>query len=60
VTEARAVLVARLGHVLAARLGALVVARQNVIVCGGMGAGKTSLLRALTNEVPSARRLVRA
>jgi type IV secretory pathway ATPase VirB11/archaellum biosynthesis ATPase len=60
VTEARAVLVARPGHVLAARLGALVVARQDVVVCGGMGAGKTAVLRALTNEVPSARRLVRA
>lgn len=58
-TEDRAVLVARLRHVLAARLAAVVMARQNIVVCGVTAAGKTSLLRPVTIEVPPARRLVR-
>ncbi len=58
-TDDRAVLVARLRHVLAARLAAVVVARQNIIVCGGVGAGKTSLLRALIDDVRPAWGLVR-
>ena len=58
-TEERAVLVASLRQVLAARLAAVVVARQHIIVCGATGAGKTSLLRGLSNAVPPARRLVR-
>ena len=58
-TEDRAVLVARLRHVFAARLAAVVMAGQNIVVCGVTGAGKTSLLRGLSNEVPPARRLVR-
>ena len=53
-TDDRAVLVARLRHVLAARPAAAVAARQNIIVCGGVGAGKTSL-RTLSNEVPTVR-----
>ena len=57
-TDDRAVLVASLRQVLAARLAAVVVARQHIIVCGATGAGKTSLLRGLSSEVPPARRLV--
>ena len=58
-TDDRAVLVARLRHVLAARLAAVVVAPQSIIVCGGVGADKTSLLRALIDDVRPAWGLVR-
>ncbi|MBI2168987.1 MAG: CpaF family protein [Actinobacteria bacterium] len=43
---------------LAAFLAALVRARKNVIVAGGTSVGKTTLLRALVNEIPSHERLV--
>jgi len=40
-------------HRLAEFLRALVLARQNVIVSGGTQAGKTTLCRALRNEIPA-------
>lgn len=43
---------------LEAFLGALVRARKNIIIAGGTGVGKTTLLRALLNEVPAEERLV--
>ena len=43
---------------LAAFLSAAVRARRNIIVAGGTGTGKTTLLRALLNEVPAHERLV--
>ena len=43
---------------LASFLSAAVRARRNIIVAGGTGTGKTTLLRALLNEVPSHERLV--
>lgn len=39
-------------------LTACVHARRNILVVGDMGAGKTSLLRALGREIPPAERLV--
>ena len=39
-------------------LAAAVRARKNIIICGGVDAGKTTLLRALLNEVPPGERLV--
>lgn len=39
-------------------LAAAVRARKNMIICGGVDAGKTTLLRALLNEVPHHERLV--
>ncbi|MGW7048535.1 CpaF family protein [Streptomyces avermitilis] len=39
-------------------LTACVQARMNILVVGDMGAGKTSLLRALGREIPAAERLV--
>jgi len=39
-------------------LGAAVRARRNIVVAGGTGTGKTTLLRALINEVPACERLV--
>lgn len=44
--------------VVAGFLAAAVRARRNVIVAGGTGTGKTTLLRALLNEVPWTERLV--
>ncbi len=39
-------------------LRALVKARKNIIVAGGTGVGKTTMLRALLNELPPQERLV--
>jgi Flp pilus assembly CpaF family ATPase len=43
---------------LQALLAALVAARKNILVAGGTDVGKTTLLRALLNEIPAAERLV--
>jgi pilus assembly protein CpaF len=45
-------------HSLHQFLSAAVRARRNMIICGGTGSGKTTMLRALLNEVPSLERLV--
>jgi pilus assembly protein CpaF len=45
-------------HRVAAVLAAAVRSRRNLIVAGGTGTGKTTLLRALLNEVPPSERLV--
>jgi Flp pilus assembly CpaF family ATPase len=39
-------------------LGGAVRARMNLLVCGGMGDGKTTLLRALASDIPAEHRLV--
>jgi len=39
-------------------LGAAVRARTNLLICGGMGDGKTTLLRALASEIAPEERLV--
>ena len=39
-------------------LTAMVLSRQNVIICGGTGVGKTTLLRAMCNAIPPTERLV--
>jgi pilus assembly protein CpaF len=45
-------------HSLRCFLSAAVKARRNIIVCGGTGSGKTTMLRALLNEVPPDERIV--
>jgi Flp pilus assembly CpaF family ATPase len=45
-------------HALRELLSAAVQARKNIIVCGGVDAGKTTMLRALINEIPRDERLV--
>lgn len=47
-----------LDDVAAEFLAAAVRARLNIIVSGGTNAGKTTLLRALVNEIPATERLV--
>jgi Flp pilus assembly CpaF family ATPase len=39
-------------------LGAAIRARLNLLICGGMGDGKTTLLRALASDIPPEERLV--
>jgi Flp pilus assembly CpaF family ATPase len=43
-----------LGHFLSAAVGA----RKNIMIAGATNAGKTTLLRALANEIPSHERLI--
>lgn len=43
---------------LASLLAALVRARRNILIAGGQGVGKTTLLRALLHECPPAERIV--
>ena len=45
-------------HVLASFLTAAVRTRRNIIVCGGVSAGKTTFLRAMLHEVPSDERII--
>ncbi|MFF9569957.1 CpaF family protein [Streptomyces sp. NPDC014685] len=45
-------------QLLASFLAAAVRARMNIIICGGMTAGKTTLMRALGREIPASERLV--
>jgi pilus assembly protein CpaF len=42
---------------LAAYLKALVLARKNILIAGGQGAGKTSLMRAMAREIPMDERI---
>jgi Flp pilus assembly CpaF family ATPase len=42
---------------LAAYLRALVLARKNILIAGGQGAGKTSLMRAMAREIPMGERI---
>jgi len=46
-----------LDTVLSAFLGSLVRAKKNVIICGTQGVGKTSLLRAMSHEIPADERV---
>ena len=39
-------------------LRAAVLARRNIVIAGGTGSGKTTLMRALLNEVPPVERIV--
>ena len=39
-------------------LRAAVLSRHNIVICGGMGTGKTTLCRALLNEIPPEDRII--
>lgn len=45
-------------HSLHQFLAAAVRGQRNIIICGGTGSGKTTMLRALLNEVPPLERIV--
>ncbi len=47
-----------MSHELAGFLSAAVAARKNVMIAGATNAGKTTLLRALANEIPPDERLI--
>jgi pilus assembly protein CpaF len=47
-----------LTHEVAAFLSAAVAARKNIMIAGATNAGKTTLLRALANEIPPRERIV--
>lgn len=47
-----------IGEAAAARLRGYVAARRNILVCGGTGSGKTSLLSALIGEAGPGERLI--
>jgi len=39
-------------------LRAAILSRHNIVICGGMGTGKTTLCRALLNEIPPQDRII--
>ena len=45
-------------HEVRSLLAAMVRSRRNIVVAGGTGTGKTTLLRALINEIPQNERIV--
>lgn len=45
-------------HALHQFLAAAVRAKRNMVICGGTGSGKTTMLRALLNEVPPTDRII--
>ena len=47
-----------MSHGIAKMFRAMVRSRRNVIIAGGTGSGKTTLMRALINEVPPEERIV--
>lgn len=47
-----------MSHGIAEMFRAMVLSRRNVIIAGGTGSGKTTLMRALINEVPPEERIV--
>ena len=47
-----------MSHGIAEMFRAMVRSRRNVIIAGGTGSGKTTLMRALINEVPPEERIV--
>ncbi|MGL5857623.1 MAG: CpaF family protein [Angustibacter sp.] len=47
-----------IGAELAAFLSAAIMARKNIMIAGATNAGKTTLLRALANEIPPIERIV--
>lgn len=47
-----------MSHGIAGMFRAMVRSRRNVIIAGGTGSGKTTLMRALINEVPPEERIV--
>ncbi len=57
VTMTRLLELGTIDAALAAFLAAAVRARCNIIVTGGVAAGKTTLLRALASEIPAAERI---
>jgi Flp pilus assembly CpaF family ATPase len=57
VSLARLIELGTIDHTLAGFLAAAVRARCNIVVTGGVNAGKTTLLRALAGEIPPAERV---
>jgi Flp pilus assembly CpaF family ATPase len=57
ITLARLVQLGTVGPALAAFLAAAVRGRCNIIITGGVNAGKTTLLRALAGEIPAEERI---
>jgi Flp pilus assembly CpaF family ATPase len=57
ITLARLVELGTIDHALAAFLTAAVNGRCNIIITGGVNAGKTTLLRALAGEIPAEERI---
>jgi Flp pilus assembly CpaF family ATPase len=57
VSMARLIELGTVDHSLASFLSAAVRSRCNIIVTGGVNAGKTTLLRALANEIPPGERI---
>ncbi|WP_405656404.1 ATPase, T2SS/T4P/T4SS family [Streptomyces sp. NBC_01386] len=45
-------------QLLASFLSAAVRAHMNIVICGGMAAGKTTLMRAMGREIPASERLI--
>jgi pilus assembly protein CpaF len=57
-TLSRLIELGMLNQVTASRLSQALLSGKNILVCGGTGSGKTTLMRAMLSEIPDSQRII--